>query len=554
MHLRKTSLKFLGVISSLLLICWINAPKPLTIYLIGDSTMANKQEKAYPETGWGMALGQFFDKGVSIDNRAMNGRSTLSFLNENRWQPIVDQLKKGDYVFIEFGHNDEKITKPGVGTSLADFRKNLLKFVTETRAKKATPVLLTPVARRSYKDGVFTDSHGAYPDVVRSLADSMKVPMIDMHQRSEALIRQLGEEKAKGLFNYVDSGHVNYPTGNKDDTHFSPVGAKKMAALAVAGLQQLGIDLAKRVVAKVDPKTLAYDFVVAKDGTGQFSTVQEAINAVPDFRKKTTTIFIKNGVYKEKLVLAESKTMVTLIGESLDSTFITYDDYNQKKNIFGEDKGTSGSSGFYIYGPDFSARNITFENTAGPVGQAVAVFVAGDRAKFKDCRFLGFQDTLYTFGKESRQYYKNCYIEGTVDFIFGSSTAVFDSCTIFGKQGGYFTAASTPENKKFGYVFLHCNITGSAPPNSFLLGRPWRPFAKTVFLYCSLGNQVAPAGWNNWSNPANEKTTYYAEYKNVGTGAATAARVPWAHQLTAEEAQQYTAINVLSGWDPNAAD
>jgi pectinesterase len=360
----------------------------------------------------------------------------------------------------------------------------------------------------------------------------------------------MGEERSRLLFNYVDSGNVNYPKGNRDDTHFNPVGAKKMAALAIAGIKELKLGLAKYVTAGVDEKNLAYDFVVAKDGSGDFSTVQEAINAVPDFRKKETTIFIKNGVYKEKLVLAECKSSVTFIGESLYGTIITYDDYNQKKNIFGEDKGTSGSSGFYIYGPGFSAENITFSNTAGAVGQAVAVFVAGDRARFRNCRFLGFQDTLYTYGRESRQYYNHCYIEGTVDFIFGSSTAVFDSCTIYGKRGGYYTAASTPENKKYGYVFLHCNITGDAPAESFYLGRPWRPFAKTVFIYCDIDKQVRPEGWNNWSNAANERTTYYAEYKNTGAGSATAKRVSWSHQLTHEEARDYTLTNILSGWNP----
>jgi pectinesterase len=293
-----------------------------------------------------------------------------------------------------------------------------------------------------------------------------------------------------------------------------------------------------------------YDFVVAKDGSGNFKTVQEAIDAVPDFRKKETTIFIKNGVYKEKLVLAECKSMVTFIGESINSTIITYDDYNQKKNIFGEDKGTSGSSGFYIYGPNFSAENITFSNTAGPVGQAVAVFVAGDKARFKNCRFLGFQDTLYTYGRESRQYYNHCYIEGTVDFIFGSSTAVFGSCTIYGKKGGFYTAASTPENKKYGYVFRHCKITGDAPANSFYLGRPWRPFAKTVFINCNLDKQVITEGWNNWSDTGNEKTVYYAEYKNTGAGVTPGKRVAWSHQLTDEDADQYTLSNILSGWNP----
>ena len=293
-----------------------------------------------------------------------------------------------------------------------------------------------------------------------------------------------------------------------------------------------------------------YDFVVAKEGSGNFKTVQEAINAVPDFRKKETRILIKNGIYKEKLILAESKQFVTFIGESLEKTIITYDDYAQKKNIFGEEKGTSGSSGFYIYGHNFSAENITFQNTAGPVGQAVAVFVAGDKVQFKNCRFLGFQDTLYTWGRESRQYYKNCYIEGTVDFIFGSSTAVFDSCTLFGKKAGYFTAASTPENKKFGYVFLNCHLTGDAPAGAFLLGRPWRPYAKTVFLKCKLDSIVAAEGWSNWGKAANEKTACYAEYKNYGEGAAIEKRVPWSYQLTDEEASQYTLNNILGDWEP----
>ncbi|MEI6946989.1 pectinesterase family protein [Paraflavisolibacter sp. H34] len=292
-----------------------------------------------------------------------------------------------------------------------------------------------------------------------------------------------------------------------------------------------------------------YDFVVAQDGSGNFKTVQEAINAVPDFRKKETVIFIKNGVYKEKLVLAESKQLVTFIGESLEKTVLTYDDWAQKKNAFGEEKGTSGSSGFYIYGHGFSAENITFQNTAGPVGQAVAVFVAGDRVRFKNCRFLGFQDTLYTYGRESRQYYNHCYIEGTVDYIFGASTAVFDSCTLYCKKSGYVTAASTPEGKKFGYVFLDCTVTGDAPAGSFLLGRPWRPFAKTVFLRCNLGPQIGNEGWSNWGKAENEKTAFYAEYKNSGPGA-SAKRVPWARQLSDAEAAQYTVKNIFGDWNP----
>ena len=291
-----------------------------------------------------------------------------------------------------------------------------------------------------------------------------------------------------------------------------------------------------------------YDFVVAADGSGQFKTVQEAINAVPDFRKNTTTIFIKKGIYKEKLIVPESKNKVTLVGESLLETIITFDDFAQKKNRFDEEMGTTGSSSVFIFGPDFTAQNITFENSSGPVGQAVAVRITADRVAFFNCRFLGFQDTLYPQGEKSRQYYKNCYIEGTVDFIFGWSTAVFDQCEIHCKTKGYVTAASTLEETPFGLVFFNCKIGGTAPTGSVYLGRPWRPFAKTAFIECELGEVIHPEGWHNWNKKDAEQTATYVEYKNTGAGAATEKRVTWAKQLTAEERAAYTLQNILGDW------
>jgi pectinesterase len=292
-----------------------------------------------------------------------------------------------------------------------------------------------------------------------------------------------------------------------------------------------------------------YDFVVATDGTGDFKTVQEAINAVPDFRKNQTTIFIKKGVYKEKLILPASKTNVKFIGEQVDSTVLTYDDFAAKKNRFGEEMGTTGSSSFYIFGDDFLAENITFENSSGPVGQAVAVRIDGDRVSFTNCRFLGFQDTLYPHGEKSRQYYKNCYIEGTTDFIFGWSTAVFDSCTIFCKTGGhYITAASTLETTPYGFVFMNCKITGNAPDGSFYLGRPWRPFAKTVFINCYLEKLINPEGWHNWNKHEAEKTCFYAEYKSSGAGANPSARVNWSRQLNDEDVKRFSLSAVLGDW------
>lgn len=298
-------------------------------------------------------------------------------------------------------------------------------------------------------------------------------------------------------------------------------------------------------------KTSAYDFVVAQDGTGDFKTVQEAINAVPDSSQKRTLIFIKSGVYKEKLTLPASKTNVSFIGENVEKVVLTYDDYASKKDPKGNNIGTSGSSSFFIYGDGFSAENITFENSAGPVGQAVAVRVSADKIKFINCRFLGFQDTLYAHGNapKSRQYYKNCYIEGTSDFIFGAAAAVFENCTIHCKKGGqYITAANTPAGAPFGFVFLRCNITGE-PGVSYYLGRPWGNEAKTAFLYCKLPSFIRPEGWHNWGRPEAEKTTLYAEYKNTGDGAAAANRVPWSYQLTDTQAGKYTPQNIFTNWN-----
>ncbi|WP_245768149.1 rhamnogalacturonan acetylesterase [Pedobacter insulae] len=219
-----------------------------TIYIIGDSTAANKQEKAYPETGWGMELASFFDQEVSVDNRALNGRSTKSFIVEKRWAEVLASLKKGDYVFIQFGHNDEKVDRPDVGTSLADYQTNLIRYVKETQAKLAHPVLLTPIMRRSYQNGIFRDTHGGYPEVVRKVADSLHIPLIDMHRKTEQLIVGLGELSSVKLFNHVDSGHVNYPKGKKDDTHLSPDGAKAVAKLVIEGISETKLPLVKHLI------------------------------------------------------------------------------------------------------------------------------------------------------------------------------------------------------------------------------------------------------------------------------------------------------------------
>lgn len=299
----------------------------------------------------------------------------------------------------------------------------------------------------------------------------------------------------------------------------------------------------------------AYHFTVSKDGQGDFKTVQEAINAIPDFRKNETRVFIKNGTYKEKLVLPASKTNVTFMGEDKLKTILTYDDYAQKLNRFDEEMGTTGSTSFFIFGDNFKAENLTFQNDAGPIGQAVAVRVDGDKAVFLNCRFLGNQDTLYLHGRDSRQYYKNCYIEGTTDFIFGWSTAVFEDCEIYCKEGGhYITASSTEKNTDHGFVFIDCKITGDAPEDSFYLGRPWRDYAQTVFINTEMASPIKPEGWHNWSKPQAEETVFYAEFNSTGPGASSE-RVEWARKLTKEEAEKFTVNKVLAGgddWNPNS--
>jgi pectinesterase len=301
---------------------------------------------------------------------------------------------------------------------------------------------------------------------------------------------------------------------------------------------------------------------VAQDGSGDFTTVQAALNAIPANNASRVVIRIRKGIYKEKLKLDSTRHFVTLLGEDKATTVLTYDDYSGKVLPDGTKLRTSTSGSFYIFGNDFRAENLTFENTAGRVGQAVAAFVTGDRMVFVNCRFLGNQDTLYTgmpdhpeHRTDVRQYYRNCYIEGTVDFIFGSATAVFDQCTIFSKtQGSYVTAAATPEGKPFGYVFLNCTLTSDAPPASVYLGRPWRNFAKTVFVNCQLGDHIRPEGWHNWDKPDAEKTTFYAEYQSKGPGAAPENRVGWSKQLTAKEAIPYKPAIILAGndqWKPD---
>ncbi len=289
--------------------------------------------------------------------------------------------------------------------------------------------------------------------------------------------------------------------------------------------------------------------VVAKDGSGNYKTVQEAFDAIPSGNTKPLTIFIKKGVYRERLVLDTRKDFVILVGEDRDGTVLTFDNHKGTVLPNGDTVNTWTSASFFIYANDFRAEKLTFENNAGfTAGQAVAVFAHGDRLSFFDCKFVGYQDVLFCSGPGSKQYYQDCYIEGTTDFIFGPATAVFKNCHIHSKKKSHVTAASTPRELKFGFVFLDCRLTGDSMLRDVTLGRPWTPYASVTYLRCYIGPHIAAEGWNNWRNPANEQTARYAEYKCTGPGAAAEKRAPWTKQLTDEEAATYTIKNILGEW------
>lgn len=299
---------------------------------------------------------------------------------------------------------------------------------------------------------------------------------------------------------------------------------------------------------------------VAKDASGDFQSIQEAVNSTRDLGPGEVEIFIKNGVYNEKLVIPTWKHQLTLIGESKDQTIIKGNDYSGKiDSVTGEKLNTFTSYTILVQGDDIHFKNLSIQNTWCERGQAVALHVEGDRFMAENCNLLGCQDTLYTATEGSRQYYKNCYIEGTTDFIFGQATCVFEECTIKSLANSYVTAAATPANQEFGYVFFDCELIAKDGVDKVYLGRPWRSYAKTVFINSTLGEHIVEKGWDPWTGdqmfPQKEKTTYYAEYRSKGKGASPKTRVAWSHQLTKNEMKKYTLEKIFqkanNSWQPN---
>ncbi len=300
--------------------------------------------------------------------------------------------------------------------------------------------------------------------------------------------------------------------------------------------------------------------VVARDGTGEFRNISEAIEVCRAFMDYHKVIYVKRGTYKEKLEIPTHLTNIEICGEDALTTIITWDDHANIMMPSAYDPiaierhptadtqhptpgnyhpiGTFRTFTLRVCGSDITLKNITIENNSARLGQAVALHTEGDRLRFIGCRFLGHQDTVYTGRGGTRLLFLDCYIEGTTDFIFGPSTAWFENCTIKSKANSYITAASTPADVEYGYVFNRCRLIADEGVTKVYLGRPWRPYAYTLFMNCTLGNHIVPAGWENWRNPDNEKTARYAEYNNSGEGANTKQRVAWSRQLTKKEVEK----------------
>jgi pectinesterase len=532
----------------------------IKIVLVGDSTVQDS-------SGWGLGFREFLDTNkVELINTARGGRSSMSFMREGRWTNAL--ALRADYYLIQFGHNNEP-GKPGRSTDMATFVSNMTQYVTDALAIGAKPVLVTPLTRRQWdknNPGKIKSSLEPYAAEVRKIAAEKNVPLVDLHARSIELVEKLGREKCYEFSPIKIVGGTNA----YDGTHLNYKGRVLFARLVVEELRKAAPELAPVLLAEPRnpyPMTVEDQFnaIVANDVSATHTNLQAAINSAPDNGTNVFRILIRPGTYEGQFIVPKEKRHIQLVGENPTNTVLTYG-----LNVFETNATTIprfDGIGVIVLGDDFSAENITFQNTSGDHGQALALRSDGDRAVFNNCRMLGWQDTLRV--DDGRDYFTNCYIAGRVDFIYGSATAVFDHCEIHSKNGGHVTAANTPKDQPFGFVFMNCRLTGdpqpwvgtngipantNQPPMADL-GRPWRPYASVTYLNCELGGHIKPEGWNNWRNPTNELTARFAEYNSTGPGANPDKRFKWSKQLTDEEAKNYTIEKILGGadnWNPTA--
>jgi pectinesterase len=530
------------------------------LVLVGDSTVTDN-------AGWGLGFRQFLADGVELTNTARGGRSSMSFIVEGSWAKAL--ALKGDYYLIQFGHNDEP-GKPGRSTTEEEYRGYMTRYIDETRAAGATPVLVTSLVRRQFDKQdphKINSSLQTRAEIIRTLAREKNVPLVELHDRSKELCEKLGKEGCLVFSPPKDNGQF-------DGTHLNVEGCVRFGRIVAEELGRVVPALAPLLRAEPrDPRPVAgelrHDAIVAFDGSGTHHTVQAAIDAAPttSTAEKPFRILVKSGVYKEHIVVPTGKPFIQLLGEpGMGAETVITLETNVKTPVPGDASGktlsAAESATVLVLASDFTAENLTFENTTTREQkvQALAFYVTGDRATLRRCRFVGWQDTLRADspkdGPVARQYFAECEITGHVDFIYAAGTAVFDRCRIHSRADGFITAASTREAAPFGYVFLDCVIT-TAPEveKGVYLGRPWRPFAAAAFIRCDLQGKVRAEGWHNWGKTENEKTARYAEYRNTGPGAGRTARVAWARELTDAEATAYTVANILGGadgWNPTA--
>jgi pectinesterase len=380
---------------------------------------------------------------------------------------------------------------------------------------------------------------------VRALAAERHVPIVDLHARSIDAAERLGESSWAALSPRDDKGEV-------DRTHLNEKGSALVGAILAEELRVTVPALAAHIRQQALPIEVTANAVVAADGSAPFKTVQDAINAAPQDTSpaKRWVIYIRAGRYREVVYVQREKRFVMLVGADPASTTITFDLHANLTGLDGKPIGTFRTPTLTVDADDFSIENLTIENTAGPVGQALALRVDGDRAVFRNCRFLGWQDTIFL--NRGRQYFEDVSIAGHVDFIFGGATAFFERPHIQVLRDGYITAASTPPGVPFGFVLARGTISGEPGVRTYL-GRPWRGYAQTTFIDMTMADVVRPEGWHNWDKPEREQTSRYSETGSSGPGANPRARVTWARPLTAEEARAITVVAVLGGgdgWDP----
>lgn len=572
------------------------APRPPTVFLAGDSTMAAKAPERRPETGWGEAFAALFDAAeVRVENHARNGRSTRSFLGEGRWRAIVAALRPGDTVLIQFGHNDASPEKKDRYSPPAVFAANLRRFVAETRARGAVPVLLTPVERRRFDAaGRFVPSHGEYPDWVRAVAERENAALIDLQAASAERFARLGPEGTRRLFLHLRPGeHPNYPEGLADDTHFSPAGARLVAGLVAAALVGLDLPLARRLRPEALPDWRLDAWVdPAYDGppgalaraTPHYRRLGEALAAVRPDNARPFRIGLAAAVFREKVSV--DRPFVHLIGAGVGKTVLRHGDAAGDPAPGGGRLGTEGSYTLRVAAPDFRAEGLTIENdydypanaalaeddprrNAHPQAVALLTTGASDRAVFENVAVLGYQDTL--LHDAGRAWFHRCRIEGHVDFIFGAGTALFEDCDIVSRPrpgerpAGYVTAPSTPAMRPFGFVFLRSRLLAAGPKvedGSVHLGRPWHPGAdprvngSAVFLHCFMDAHIAKDGYAPISSRAPDGTRRifdlepdgrFFEFGSHGPGAHRGPRRP---RLAPELLEAYRPEAVLGGWRP----